>query len=166
MNALAVGDTSRLAETRSFSMQADSHLFVVRVVLLDPLAAWRSGCLSLILCRLVGCDTMQLGAAMLCCDWLDGRSLEDWHLEVPTDPYIVFRTLLPNTLNLCSSFKVRNKISHRYKTMILYILIYIDFSRTQKAKDPEHNSRKFLSNLIVILLLSYLSISTLLQYEF
>jgi hypothetical protein len=75
VNALAVGGTSRLAENLSFSMQAGSHLFVVRVVLLDPLTAWCSGCPSLILCRLAGRDPMQLGAAMLLANWLDGRSL-------------------------------------------------------------------------------------------
>lgn len=48
---------------------------------LSPLKAWRSGCLSLILCRLAGRCPMELRAAILCADWLDSRSLEDWHLE-------------------------------------------------------------------------------------
>jgi hypothetical protein len=41
---------------------------------------WRSGCPSLILCRVAGRDPMQLGAAVLHADWLDGRTLGDWHL--------------------------------------------------------------------------------------
>jgi hypothetical protein len=49
------------------------------VELLDH-TLWCSGCPPLILCRLVGSDPMQLGAAMLHVDWLDGRTLGDWHL--------------------------------------------------------------------------------------
>jgi hypothetical protein len=41
----------------------------------------RSGCPSLILCRLAGRDPMQIGAAVLHADWLDGRTLGDWHLR-------------------------------------------------------------------------------------
>jgi hypothetical protein len=63
VNILAVGGTSGLAESRSFSMQASC-----------------TGCPSLILCRLAGRDQMQLGAAMLHADWLGGRTLGDWHL--------------------------------------------------------------------------------------
>jgi hypothetical protein len=46
--------------------------------------SWCSGCPSLICCWLVGLvrrDPMEIGAAMLCAEWLDGRSFEDWHLE-------------------------------------------------------------------------------------
>jgi hypothetical protein len=32
-----------------------------------------------ILCRLAGRDPMQLGAAILHVNWLDGRTLGDWH---------------------------------------------------------------------------------------
>jgi hypothetical protein len=67
------GGTSGLAESRSVSMWAGSHLFVAA----GSLTAWRSGCPSLILCRVVGRDPMQLGAAMLHADWLDGRTLGD-----------------------------------------------------------------------------------------
>jgi hypothetical protein len=41
---------------------------------------WRSVCPSITLCRLAGRDPMQLGAVMLHVDWLDGRTLGDWHL--------------------------------------------------------------------------------------
>jgi hypothetical protein len=75
-NVLAVGGTSGLAESCSFSMRAGSHLFVAA----GSLTTWRSGCTSLILCQLVSCDPMQVGAAVLHADWLDGRSLGDWHL--------------------------------------------------------------------------------------
>jgi hypothetical protein len=43
--------------------------------------AWLSGCPSLILCRLARGGPMEMGAAMLRADWLDGKSLEDWHSE-------------------------------------------------------------------------------------
>jgi uncharacterized membrane protein len=42
-------------------------------------------------------------------------------------PYILLSTLFSNTLNLCSSLKERDKVSHPYKTtgkiIVLYILI-------------------------------------------
>jgi hypothetical protein len=40
-----------------------------------------SGCQSLTLCRLAVHDPVEIGAAMLRVDWLDGRSLEDWYSE-------------------------------------------------------------------------------------
>jgi hypothetical protein len=49
------------------------------VILLDD-SLWRSGRASLILCRLAGRDPMRLGAAILRVDWLDGRTVRDWHL--------------------------------------------------------------------------------------
>jgi hypothetical protein len=97
VNALAVDGTSGLAESHSFSMRAGCHLFVAAGSLTawqsqsqsqsyfttdgqSVSIAWRSGCPSLTLCRLAGRDPMQLSAAMLRADWLDGRSLGDWHL--------------------------------------------------------------------------------------
>jgi hypothetical protein len=43
---------------------------------------WCSVSPSLILCRLAGCNPLQLGAAMLHVDWLDGRTLGDWQFGV------------------------------------------------------------------------------------
>jgi hypothetical protein len=70
---------SRLAKSRSFSMRPGSHLFVALSSAAGSLA-WRFGCPSLLLCRLAGRDPMQLGAAMLHVDWLQGRTLGDWRL--------------------------------------------------------------------------------------
>jgi hypothetical protein len=77
---MAVAGASRLAGTRLF-MQAGLHLLLVRVILLNPLTTWSSRFPSLILYRLPGRDPMESGAAMLRADWLDGKSLEDWHSE-------------------------------------------------------------------------------------
>jgi hypothetical protein len=43
VSALVVGSASRLAGTRSSSIQAGLHLFVVRVVSLDPLTVGATG---------------------------------------------------------------------------------------------------------------------------
>jgi hypothetical protein len=47
------------------------------------------------------------------------------------DPNILFSTLFSNILSLCSSFNVRDKVSHLYRTtgkiMFLYILIFTIF---------------------------------------
>jgi hypothetical protein len=74
-----VRSRSRLAKSRSSLMQVVTRS-LRRVVLLDHWL-WRSGRASLILCRLAGRDPMQLGAAILHVDWLDGRTVRDWHLE-------------------------------------------------------------------------------------
>jgi hypothetical protein len=62
---------SQLARARSFLMRILTSLLHWIHWL------WRSVCTSLILCRLAGRDPMQLGAAMLYADWLDGRTLGD-----------------------------------------------------------------------------------------
>jgi hypothetical protein len=64
----------QLARARSFLMQVlTNSLHWIHWL-------WCSVCPSLILCRLAGRDPMQLGAAMLHADWLDGRTLGYWHL--------------------------------------------------------------------------------------
>jgi hypothetical protein len=50
VSALGVGGSSRLARTPGSLMQAGLQLLFVRIVLLNLLTAWSSGCLSLILC--------------------------------------------------------------------------------------------------------------------
>jgi hypothetical protein len=55
-----------------------------RVAQLYPWAlgnTWRFGCPSHIHCQLAGHSPIEIGAAMLRTDWLDGGSIEDWHLE-------------------------------------------------------------------------------------
>jgi hypothetical protein len=72
--------------TRALGSQLASGLAVSRsltfrrVDLLDHTECGASECPSLILCRLAERDPMQLGAAMLHVDCLDGRTLEAWHL--------------------------------------------------------------------------------------
>jgi hypothetical protein len=68
------GSRSQLARARSFLMQIlTSSLHWIHWLCC-------SVCPSLILCRLAGRDSMQIVAAILHADWLDGRTLEDWHL--------------------------------------------------------------------------------------
>jgi hypothetical protein len=65
---------------RSRCQQAGSRSLTLRWVELLDHWLWCSVCPSLILCRLAGSDPMQLGTAMLHVDWLDSRTLGDWHL--------------------------------------------------------------------------------------
>jgi hypothetical protein len=64
-------------------------------------------------------------------------SLTSCHLSL-LGPNILLSTLFSNTLNLCSSLKVRDKVSHPYKTrckiIVLYILIFtfLDSRREDK----------------------------------
>jgi hypothetical protein len=55
VSALLVGGASWLAGTRSSSMQAGPHLFVVRVVPLDPLTLGAAEALFLTPCCLAEC---------------------------------------------------------------------------------------------------------------
>lgn len=54
-------------------------------------------------------------------------------------PEIFFGVLFLNALNLCLSLKVRDQISHPYKTRgkitILYILIFVFLNVKWKTKD-------------------------------
>jgi hypothetical protein len=74
-------DVTRALCSQLASGLAGSRSLTFRwVELLDHTDCGASECPSLILCRLVERDPMQLGAAMLHIDWLDGRTLGDWHL--------------------------------------------------------------------------------------
>jgi len=61
-------------------------------------------------------------------------------------PNILLSAMFSNTLNLCSSFSVKDQVSNSYKTagkiMVLYILIFKFFERRRKTRDPELNGSK------------------------
>jgi len=60
-------------------------------------------------------------------------------MELPSvlGPCIPLSVLFLNTLNLCSSIRIRDLVSHPYKTtckiMVLYILIFKSFRRWEDA---------------------------------
>jgi hypothetical protein len=74
-------DATRALCSQLASRLAGSRSLMFRwVELLDYTDCGSSECPSLILCRLAERDPMQLIAAMLHVDWLDGRTLGDLHL--------------------------------------------------------------------------------------
>jgi hypothetical protein len=83
--------------------------------------------------------------------WLDHCNCTWSFLQPPVTsslfgPNILLNTLFSNTLSLCSFLKVREQVSHPYRTtgtiIVLYILIFMFLdSRREDKKAPELNGR-------------------------